>query len=156
MIHQSIQHLLARRQAGTLDPAGEDELARLARRDEVMAAAEQRAAGIRATRRRIVAACAATVLVAGGAAVLLGRHEPETVATAQPPAAIAAPAAELLPQQQHPTVQAEPLAMAAATKQPAKPTSATQRKLAAEPVVTCNSECDADSVINEIWKFLSA
>ena len=24
-----------------------------------------------------------------------------------------------------------------------------------EPVVICNNQCDADSVINDIWKFLS-
>ena len=34
-------------------------------------------------------------------------------------------------------------------KQATKPT-------AKDPVVMCNSQCDADSVISDIWKFLTA
>ena len=50
-----------------------------------------------------------------------------------------------------PPAEQQPRAAVAASK-PARKV----RHKAEEPVVMCNNECEADSVINDIWNFLSA
>ena len=60
------------------------------------------------------------------------------------------------------TVEAVPVQVAAvstgetAAAVPHKQKQQPKAVQAGEPVVTCNSQCDADSVINDIWKFLTA
>ena len=162
MKNNSIQHLLAKRQTGTLTDSELEELNRLTHRDEVVDAAEKAAAGI-VRRRRIATSAAAVIAIAVGTigiSLLMPSHETPLVAQQQPsqqPVVV-----EETPQ----TIEApaEPLAAKpAATPKPAAKTikdeiapSAEEVKHAADPTVVCNNQCEADSVINDIWKFLTA
>ena len=153
MKKDTIQSLLAKRQAGTISEEEITQLTTLSRRDETMAAAERRADGIIRTRRRLVSACAALVVVAVGTIALftmpqhempqLAQHQPEVAQPMEDPE-VAIPVEAV----------AEPIQVASVKPvhrkvKPAAPA------VSDEPVVMCNSQCDADSVISEIWKFLS-
>ena len=155
----SIQRLLERYREGTLSDSELAELNRLTHRDEVMADAEQRASGI-LRRRRSVAFTMAGLLLAGVAVwTLLPRQEQSLVAEATTPEAVIAVT--------EPTVeQAAPVKPATVTPAPAKaparkadirPATVVQpiETAAEEPVVVCNNQCEADSVISDIWKFLT-
>ena len=73
MKQDSIQQLLAKRQAGTLTDSELEELNRLTHKDEVVAAANRRATGI--IRRRVSLTIAAVMVAGAGAfAVLLIRR----------------------------------------------------------------------------------
>ena len=82
---------------------------------------------------------------------------PDTVATVQPSADAIATEPEAV-EQNIPTTSL-PQTMVASAKPAVKRQSvkASTKEPAqkVETVVTCNSQCDADSVISEIWKFLS-
>lgn len=159
MKQDSIQELLAKRAAGTLT---DDELATLnilTRRDDVVAGAERRAVAIRGRRRRVAAMVAGVVaVVAVGLTLLMPRHEEPLMAKQELPKQQVV-ADEVLPA----TVEAAPVQTAAvdaektaaAVAQTHRPQHHKAAK-AGDPVVTCNSQCDADSVINDIWKFLTA
>ena len=167
MRHDSIQHLLAKRQEGTLTDSELEELNRLTRKDEVIAAAEHTAAGI-VRRRRLAVSSLALVAVAVGAigiTLLLPRSEAPLVAQQQP--APQPVIVEELPQ----TVEtpAEPIAAKPATAQrntmAATPAAKAHHDMStqpaavskhSDPTVMCNNQCEADSVINDIWKFLTA
>ncbi len=160
MKHDTIQELLAKRAAGTLT---EEELATLntlARRDEVMAGAERRASVIRHRRRSVMAMVVGmVVVVAAGLTLLMPRSEEPLMAKQEAPApqvvdeeVMTAPI-EAVPMQTA-AVSAEKTAAPAAAVQSRKQQPKTTK--VGEPVVTCNNQCDADSVINDIWKFLTA
>ena len=158
----SIQQLLERYREGTLSDSGLGELNRLTHRDEVMAAAERRAGGI-VRRRRAVAFTVAGLLVAAGAVwtlLPLGGGATPMVAEAITPEAIVPPAPVV--ETVAPTVAPEAKKEASVAHQAAvasvtRAKTPRQEALAPdeEPVVICNNQCEADSVINDIWKFLT-
>lgn len=153
MKKDTIQILLAKRQAGTINDEELAQLATLTHRDETMAAAELRADGIIRTRRRLVTACAAIVVVAVGTVALFmpQREEAPQLAQHQPTAIQqVVPSEEVMPVE----LSAEPVQVAEVKHVRRKVTR--EKPVATdEPVVMCNSQCDADSVISDIWKFLS-
>lgn len=162
MKQDSIQQLLAKRQAGTLTDSELQELNRLTHKDEVVAAAEQAAAGI-VRRRRLVTSAVALVAVAVGTvgvAMLVPKNEVPLVAQQQPapqpvvveeiPQAVEAPAEAVIAK---PAVAPKP---AVAQAQPAKSVPQAVETKPADPTVMCNNQCEADSVISDIWKFLTA
>lgn len=158
MKQNEIEPLLEKLRSGTLT---DDELAHLnalSRRDEVLTNAERRADAIVRRRRGYAMAFSAMAAIGIGAVLLTApqRNEPVQlaiqtlpVATKNEPAAQPVAAAEL---------QAEPVQMASAKPAATKRKPATLKTPAKNdtPVVVCNSQCDADSVISDIWKFLSA
>lgn len=155
MKQETIKSLLAKHEAGTLTDEELDLLQRLTRRDEVVAGAERRAKAIVVRRRRAVAACVALCLVVAATGILVTRHDEQVPQMAQQTVPVALPDEEpaISPVEtltlQTAAVSAEKSARPSARRQKAKST-------AKEPVVMCNSQCDADSVISDIWKFLTA
>ena len=137
-----------------MNTLNEEQKARaLAERDEVMAEVDRRVATI-VRRRRIAATALVTVglMMAGGAAALwLPRMQQEPDLVAEQRVVVEVPQAEQTPAEPETAVEAavQPKsAVAPRVRRKAKPAKA-------EPVVMCNNQCDADSVISEIWKFLS-
>ncbi len=134
----------------------EEQKARLlAGRDEAMAEVDRRVAGIRRARRRTVALTTTAVLALGaGTLLFVPKGQPTLVAEHRAPAAIAAPADTAIAATTVETVQAEVQPEKPAVERKARKAVKTHR--ITEPVVMCNNQCDADSVISDIWKFLSA
>lgn len=154
MTQDKKQELLRRHAAGALSDEEREELSRMCGRDEIFAAADRKVAAIRRRRHAgVLAMAAAAVAAIGAVAVMAPQHGSETlVAEQQQPLPIAVETA---------VADVAPAASTAAEQQPraAVATSKPARKVrhkAEEPVVMCNNECEADSVINDIWKFLSA
>jgi hypothetical protein len=157
MKQETIKALLDKREAGTLTDEELEMLNCLTRRDEVVAGAERQAKVIVTRRRRALAACVAVCIVAGVIGLLFNQRNDTEPALAQQTApteivkeeTIMNPV-EVEPQQTAAVNVEKTVAPAKADrKQVTKPT-------AKDPVVMCNSQCDADSVISDIWKFLTA
>lgn len=167
MKDDTLQQLLTRYREGNASDEEIQQLERMTRRDEVFAAASRRAATILRRRAivRVAAAVAAVAVVGVGIGLLMPRSEAPLLAEAkempevQPPqvadepvaeenveAAVAAPPATRLPIRKAPVRQAES----------AKPAHVDVVRSSEEPTVICNNQCDADSVIGDIWKFLTA
>ena len=157
MKQEVIKALLAKREAGTLTDEELEMLNRLTRRDEVVAGAERQAKVIVTRRRRALAACVAALVVAGAAGMLfLQRHETVPM-MAQNETVVEIPEEENIIT----TVEVEPQQTAAVNVEKTVAPAKADRKQATkptakDPVVMCNSQCDADSVISDIWKFLTA
>ncbi len=178
----NLQDLLDRYRSGNIT---DDEMARLEElsgRDEVMAGATHRARTLR--RRRLLGGIAAVGAIALVATVGLHQMrptptqdtkpviakviaEPETVAEPEPestpiPEAKPATAPKADIKSSEPTLLASkpttaPAAINTATVIEPEPDIRVEHPaLPDEPTVLCNTQCDADSVINEIWKFLKA
>lgn len=166
MKQDSIQQMLERYREGTLGAGEIEELNRLTHRDEVMEAAVRRADGI-VRRRRAVVLTVAGLLVAGAAVWSLlplgGGAEPALVAEAAVPEMKAAtPAADSAVRPLSAPVPAAPATarkatpVAQADPSPVPCMEETIQAVADEvPVVVCNNQCEADSVISDIWKFLN-
>lgn len=149
---------------GTLSDAEREELNGLTHRDEVMAAAGERAHGI-LRRRRTMAFTVAGLLVTGGAIWTLLPSErqqaPVLAETTVPEVVVSAP--EPMVEQLAPaTMPSEEKVVAKVTRRAAvvpshvKPVeTAVKPEESDEPVVMCNNQCEADSVIDDIWKFLT-
>ena len=170
MKNPDIQQLLERYREGTLSDEELAELNRLTGRDAVMSAAGQRADGI-IRRRRTTLFTIAGLLVAGAAVwTLLPLHRSSTpmIAEAVVPEAVVIP--EPAGEQLAPTttVIAKPATPAKvatrrqaehlATASDLRPATSDLRPLTSDlstPVVVCNNQCEADSVISDIWKFLT-
>ncbi len=176
MKQDSLQHLLSKYQEGTISDEELEQLNVLAHRDEVFAAAESRARTIirRRTIRTVGFAVAATAVLGAGVWMMAPRQEQPLMAEATAPTTVPAqverPADNIItpaatpststprkvaretPAQQQQTVQPTVEAPAPQDSTLATPHSMQE----AEPIVVCNNQCDADSVISEIWKFLSA
>lgn len=176
-----IQRLLQKYHDGTLTPGEQAELDRLTHKDEVLGEAFHKADGIVRRRQVRYLAMAMTGLVLLGAGVWTAaggqRSADSGLATVQETVAQETPAP---PETTQPTIATEPPAtqepvLVAAAKPAAvaggkkpragKATPATihrppitdhQPKGTEKTVVVCNTQCEADSVINNIWKFLSA
>lgn len=161
MKQDSIQQLLAKRQAGTLSDSELQELNRLTHKDEVIAAAEQASAGIIRRRRLITSAVAVVAIAVGtvGIAMLMPKNEVPLVAQKQPaPQPIVV---EQMPQTVEvpaETVIAKPAVVKKTTTPVAQADNVSHHEVAkkTDPTVMCNNQCEADSVISDIWKFLTA
>ncbi len=161
MKNDSLAQLLAKHEQGLLTDDERAALDQLTQKEAVMQAADRRVAKIR--RGRIVrgAGLAVTfVALAGvGIGLLAPSHTPEGPSVAALQTEAAAPAAVV------PTAEEPMSAPVTATEPAATPQPAIKRHITAQPqtatakneqVVICNNSCDADSVIDEIWKFLTA
>ena len=167
MKQDSIQQLLAKRQAGTLTDSELEELNRLTHKDEVVAAAEQ-AATVIVRRRRLVTSSVALVAVAVavfGITLLVPKNEMPLVAQQQPapqpvvedmPQSVEAPATPAVPTTPAASKHTTAPKPAVAQAQPAKSVPQAAETHRTDPTVMCNNQCEADSVINDIWKFLTA
>ena len=154
-----LQMLLERYREGTLSDSERSELERLSHKEEVLSAAHSRATGI--IRRRVALAVSALMICGAGLwAVLPGSRQmpevaevEETVApkAAAEPAPLVAEAREV----KRPAAEARKTRPVAAvpTEKPAE--MVVSERSSSEPVVMCNNQCDADSVINDIRKFLA-
>lgn len=161
MKNDSLAQLLAKHEQGLLTDEERASLDLMTEKEAVMQAVDRRVAKIR--RGRIVrsAGLAVTfVALAGvGIGLLAPSHTPEGPSVAALQTEAAAPAA-VVPTAEEPMAAPVTATEPAATPQPAirhniaaKPQPATAKN---EQVVICNNSCDADSVIDEIWKFLTA
>lgn len=160
MKDNSLQQLLAKYQQGTLSTDELEQLNQLTHKDEVLAAANRRANGI--IRRRTIGAIVSVVAFVGvGIGLLLPGNEAPLIAEVQE--------TPIVINEQPTTVEAAPLVEQDITsptpvkaKRKARPiTNPIDNESIAiqdnvEPTVICNNQCDADSVINDIWKFLTA
>lgn len=182
MKQDSLQHLLAKYQEGTLTGEELERLNELTHRDEVLSAAEGRARTIvrRRTMRAVGFGMVAVALLGAGVWMLAPRQQQSMVAAVNeeivlqdeaPLAPVDSPSVET---PEAPT--ARPLVAAVTAEEKAVPKvvdveyeaveeepiftpadpSVNIPQSPADPVVVCNNHCDADSVISDIWKFLSA
>lgn len=162
MNRQTESPLWEKYRKGTLSASEREELNRLSHRDEVMQAASARAATIVARRRSVFFAIVGLVVVGAAAVWML-----------QPTAVQGPVVAEAVVEQPLPsdtdvlTLPVEKEVEVAMTTHPeaamterqraTRPTVRNSAQAAkAQPVVVCNNQCEADSVISDIWKFLSA
>lgn len=157
MKQKTIEVLLAKREAGTLTDEELELLNRLTRRDEVVAGAERHAKAIVKRHRRALAACVAGVVIAGAVGVIFTQRGDTEPAMAKQAATVEAIKEETIMA----PVEAGQLQTAAVSEDKVVATPKADRKQMAkpaskDPVVMCNSQCDADSVISDIWKFLTA
>lgn len=174
-----IEILLRRYAEGTITPEEQCELDQLTHRNLVVEGSKGRARRIRRRRSARAAAVASVAAVAvAGAFVFFrppeagGASYAPVLASAEPSAALAAPAAG---EHRAPAEKAveksvsDAGAAAAVQPQPAAPREAPAAPAEAvetlavpatafaggdSPVVACNSQCSPDSVINDIWNFL--
>ena len=153
MKNPDIQQMLERYREGTLSDGELAELNRLTHRDEVMAEAGSRAAGI-IRRRRATLFSAAGLLVAGATMwTLLSPRSNEAPMIAE----TSVPEVVILDTPEPTVEQAAPATPAVKPRTAPKATVARRPavKPSEEPVVVCNNQCEADSVISDIWKFLT-
>ena len=157
MKNPDIQPLLERYREGSLSDSERDELNRLAGRDAVLFAASRRADGIRRRRRTALFTTAGLLLVGTAVWTFLPRQESPLMAEAIVPEAVmpAEPAAVEQPAPAEPA--ASQTAPAHTSSRPAslQPRQAAAAKTDDETIVICNNQCEADSVISDIWKFLT-
>lgn len=161
MKQNSIQYLLAKYREGTLTDDERTELERLSHRDEVMAAASHRATGI--VWRRVSLAIGAVAVLGVGATLMIPRPVEEMmIAEAHNVPSVVQVASEteqvLRPVEMREAETQQVAEAKAAMKPVAKRPSALRRGAAqkkSDPVVVCNNQCDADSVISDIKRFLS-
>jgi outer membrane biosynthesis protein TonB len=165
-----LQILLEKYREGVLSDSERSELERLSHKDEVFSAAHSRATGI--IRRRVALAVSALMICGAGIwAVLPGSQQmPEVAEVVQPvpeppvevqetvaPKAVAEPTplvAEAREVKRHAdTARKARPAQVAPTEKPAE--VVVPERSSSEPVVMCNNQCDADSVISDIRKFLA-
>lgn len=166
-----IQLLLQKYQAGTLSPDENAELNRLTHKDEVLATAFHKADGIVRRRRMRYASFALTGLVLLGVGIWIGHptqmDTPMIAELQEVPAAVVDEVPAAIHTQ--PTVTREPVKaeerIQAATTRPVKAAKVAPQPVAPikvspaaeeQTIVVCNTQCEADSVITNIWKFLSA
>lgn len=171
MKQNDLQTLLDKFREGTLTDGERSELERLSHKEEVFSAARSQASGI--LRRRMALAMSTLLICGAGIWAVVGGVGPQTPMMAETTAPVpevpeevremVAPTAAteaaplvaeareierpaVLPREVKPAVTApvEESAMVATVENPST-----------EPVVMCNNQCDADSVINDIRKFLA-
>lgn len=161
MKNDSLAQLLAKHEQGLLTDEERASLDLLTEKEAVMKAVDRRVGKIR--RGRIVrgAGLAATfVALAGvGIGLLAPSHNTEGPSVAALQTDAVEPTSIVPPAE-------EPMATPVTATEPVdKPQPAIRHNIAAKPqpatakneqVVICNNSCDADSVIDEIWKFLTA
>ena len=154
MKNPNIEQLLERYRQGSLNDRELDELNRLAGRDELMSNAYRRADGIVRRRRGTLFAVVGMLVVGAAIGSLffsLRPSEPTLVAEAVVPEVVVTETPKPQVKQVVPVSHAE--RQPRATKQPRR--TSIHPKASNDPVVVCNNQCEADSVISDIWKFLT-
>lgn len=156
-----MQRLMGKYREGLLSDAEMETLNALAHKDEVMDAASHRAAGI-VRRRTALCGTVAMVCLMVGAGVWMTspRQETPLLAEAKAPEVLVEPTVTPLEEStvaENPRVEekSRPVATNPVAVKPADIEESLPVEEVKEPVVICNNQCDADSVINDIWKFLS-
>ena len=170
MKNDTLQQLLAKYQQGTLSGEELEQLNILTHKDEVMGAAEGRARTIirRRTWRNVGLVCAALAFVGAGVWALnpaqeapmvaeLNSAEPQVVEDAILHEDVSAPVQQAVPKAIRSPKASQTVAqnIAVQNMEPQVEDIAMEPSRE-EPTVVCNNQCDADSVINDIWKFLTA
>ena len=169
-----IQRLLLKYQEGSLSSDEQAELDCLTQKSEVLASAFQKADGIVHRRHMRHLALAVSALVLLGVGVWVAMPQQNTLAPLVAEAQMDSPVADEAPMPEEvlqtaavaeSPVADEPMHLAAvfvdeqvesapqpdiAVHTPSTPVSQ------GKTVVVCNTQCEADSVISKIWKFLSA
>lgn len=162
MKQDSLQQLLDKFCEGTLNDAERTELERLSHKEEVFSAARGRASGI--LRRRVALAVSTLMIFGAGVwAVLPGGGQMDQMAQLEN--ALPSTQSAGTPETVAPKAVEEPAPLVAEAREVKKPAATTRKaypaeaaptaKPADEPVVVCNNQCDADSVISDIRKFLA-
>ena len=164
MKQNTLGDLLEKYAEGTITSDQLDLLNQLTHKDETLAAADRRVRQVRRQRLSWGLSAGALLLVATG---LLLR--PTSASMQAPAEMVAAESTETIAPPESPTLAPTASAPAAEPVQIAKVqprrvaaanTGSHMAKVEAprgeEQIVVCNNSCDADSVIDEIWKFLSA
>lgn len=156
MKNNELNILLEKYRNGTLDEAGLAELNRLSGRDEVTAAAEAEAHRVVRRRWRVGAGLAMVALLVSGVAVwnFAGGNTPSMPEVAE--AVVPQPVVETpiaLPEQQEEVVTRPTVSQP--KKAVAQRKADTRIEVDEKPVVVCNNQCEADSVISEIRRFLA-
>lgn len=169
MKQDTLQSLLDKYREGTLSDSERSELERLSHKDEVFSAAHHQATGI--IRRRVALAVSAVMLCGAGIWALqpgASNPAPQVAEATAPtpevqqevletlaPAATPEPAPLVAEAQIKPATQTHPDATHKPIQRPKPADAAPSTRPSDEPVVMCNNQCDADSVINDIRKFLA-
>lgn len=159
MKDESLQHLLAKYQEGNLSADELEQLNKLCLKDETLAAANHRANGIifRRTARTVLVALAGVAVLGVGINLLIPHKESQMIAEVKEVPTIVEEqpvVVEEKPVQQPVASSPKPKQARTAVKESTVETISSPSD--DEPVVICNNQCDADSVINDIWKFLTA
>lgn len=156
-----MQRLMEKYREGLLSDAEMETLNALAHKDEVMDAASHRAAGIVRRRTALCGTVAMVCLMVGaGVWMMSPKQEAPLLAEAKVPEVLAEPMVTPSAESsaaENPRVEekSRPVATASRSLKPADIQESLPVEEVKEPVVICNNQCDADSVINDIWKFLS-
>lgn len=156
MKQNSLQYLLEKYREGTLNDEERAELEHLTHKDEVLAAANRKVRGIIWRR---VSLTIATVMVVGAGVVAVLPREAEAPLMAEAkeiPAPVVERQRDALPAVEEniaPTVAKEEPQPAVVPQSRRVGRAAKAKKV--EPVVICNNQCEADSVLSDIRKFLS-
>ena len=165
MKQDSIQQLFEKYREGTLSTAELAELNRLTHKDEVLDAASHRAGRIIMRRRVTWASMAVVVLLVAGMgirAIAPSSEAPVLMAEHNAPSNVQQQLAEeTLPNA--PQIKEEPTITVATPRTLQRPKVATVKRVVTvpalpveeKPVVVCNNQCEADSVINDIKRFLA-
>ena len=148
MKQNTLEALMEKYREGTLQDEERVLLERLAGQEEVMAAAERKARRIVRQRRTLLFSAVAVIAIA--ASIIASPHQatpPMVAELASPPATPASLASPPAPLQEERGVECSV----------STPPRLLERGSGGEapPTVVCNNQCEADSVINDIWKFLS-
>lgn len=170
MKNDTIQQLLAKYQQGTLTEEELSQLSALTHKDEVMEAAFSKANAIvrRRTIREIALAMTGVIVIGAGVWTMVPKQDTAVLVAENQSQTTPVVVEEVRQEVLQPVVQEvkaeKPLQVASAHEVQkvvpkeadviAKP--ATMKQDDNKPVVTCNTQCDADEVIDDIWKFLSA
>ena len=167
MTNDTLQQLLAKYQQGTISNEELEQLNVLSHKDDVVESAFSRARRIvvRRTWRNVAFAVAGLAVAGAGIWVIAPPHDAPMVAEVKENNQ---PVAESVVEVQsvEPVSQQEPAMLvaradsktSASNAKPAVPSVKAREAMPVydEPIVICNNQCDADSVINDIWKFLTA
>lgn len=164
MKKNDIQFLLKKYQEGSITDQELSQLNILTHKDEVMSSAFDRANGIIRRRRvGIISGVVAGLMMVGAGIWAMSPKSatPSMIAMTQE-----VPVADNEAVPEELVVKSEPMARekveepnAVVTVEHGKKTPANTSRQASKhgkkPVVVCNTQCDADAVISDIWKFLS-
>ena len=158
-MNNEMQRLMEKYREGLLSDAEMETLNALAHKDEVMDAASHRAAGI-VRRRTALCGTVAMVCLMVGVWMTSPRQETPLLAEAKAPEVLVEPTVTPLEEStvaENPRVEekSRPIVTNPVAVKPADIEESLPVEEVKEPVVICNNQCDADSVINDIWKFLS-
>lgn len=168
MKNDTLQQLLAKYQEGSLSQAELEQLNVLTHKDEVLGAAVGRARTIvvRRTMRNVAFAVVGLAVIGAGIWAIIPSAESPMVAEHEVNTQTVVESVAEIQHTEAPAV--EDVTLVAEKKTPKAQVlrhtnvvndemeRVVPAEMQEEPTVVCNNQCDADSVINDIWKFLTA